>query len=233
MHAMPQHGAMPAHVGAGYSVPPDTGSGIPGSGVGGGGGGGDGNENNRKHDIAEILQQIMNITDQSLDEAQARSVTVSHGLVTTFVFFRFFTPRPSLNHECDRRVPAAAAACPPPHPLLPLPACDPHATPDVLVLLLVLSLSSGGRRDEDPVLFLISAAAALDSPHPRVTSSANQQNLLSSSTPTHMHTSVPTHRKHTLNCHRMKPALFGVLCEIKEKTGKSIGAKHKTREKSH
>lgn len=26
----------------------------------------------RKHDISEILQQIMNITDQSLDEAQAR-----------------------------------------------------------------------------------------------------------------------------------------------------------------
>ncbi|XP_058027671.1 pre-B-cell leukemia transcription factor 2 isoform X3 [Ahaetulla prasina] len=29
-------------------------------------------------------------------------------------------------------------------------------------------------------------------------------------------------RKHTLNCHRMKPALFTVLCEIKEKTGLSI-----------
>lgn len=29
-------------------------------------------------------------------------------------------------------------------------------------------------------------------------------------------------RKHTLNCHRMKPALFSVLCEIKEKTGKKI-----------
>lgn len=28
-------------------------------------------------------------------------------------------------------------------------------------------------------------------------------------------------RKHGLNCHRMKPALFSVLCEIKEKTGKS------------
>nr|XP_045622353.1 homeobox protein extradenticle-like [Procambarus clarkii] len=28
-------------------------------------------------------------------------------------------------------------------------------------------------------------------------------------------------RKHTLNCHRMKPALFSVLCEIKEKTGKN------------
>ena len=28
------------------------------------------------------------------------------------------------------------------------------------------------------------------------------------------------YRKHTLNCHRMKPALFSVLCEIKEKTGK-------------
>lgn len=26
-------------------------------------------------------------------------------------------------------------------------------------------------------------------------------------------------RKHALNCHRMKPALFSVLCEIKEKTG--------------
>uniref|UniRef100_T1KU42 PBC domain-containing protein n=1 Tax=Tetranychus urticae TaxID=32264 RepID=T1KU42_TETUR len=26
-------------------------------------------------------------------------------------------------------------------------------------------------------------------------------------------------RKHTLNCHRMKSALFHVLCEIKEKTG--------------
>ncbi|XP_042163026.1 pre-B-cell leukemia transcription factor 1 [Oncorhynchus tshawytscha] len=29
------------------------------------------------------------------------------------------------------------------------------------------------------------------------------------------------HRKHALNCHRMKPALFSVLCEIKEKTGES------------
>ena len=29
-------------------------------------------------------------------------------------------------------------------------------------------------------------------------------------------------RKHTLNCHRMKPALFSVLCEIKEKTGKTM-----------
>lgn len=29
-------------------------------------------------------------------------------------------------------------------------------------------------------------------------------------------------RKHTLNCHRMKPALFSVLCEIKEKTGKVV-----------
>ncbi|NXN95677.1 PBX3 factor, partial [Rhinopomastus cyanomelas] len=29
-------------------------------------------------------------------------------------------------------------------------------------------------------------------------------------------------RKHSLNCHRMKPALFSVLCEIKEKTVLSI-----------
>lgn len=31
-----------------------------------------------------------------------------------------------------------------------------------------------------------------------------------------------SYRKHALNCHRMKPALFSVLCEIKEKTGKSF-----------
>merc|ERR1719323_2948900 len=29
-------------------------------------------------------------------------------------------------------------------------------------------------------------------------------------------------RKHTLNCHRMKPALFSVLCEIKEKTALNL-----------
>ena len=29
-------------------------------------------------------------------------------------------------------------------------------------------------------------------------------------------------RKHTLNCHRMKPALFSVLCEVKERTSLSI-----------
>ncbi|KAM7371784.1 hypothetical protein PAMP_008994 [Pampus punctatissimus] len=31
------------------------------------------------------------------------------------------------------------------------------------------------------------------------------------------------HRKHALNCHRMKPALFSVLCEIKEKTERGRG----------
>jgi len=30
---------------------------------------------------------------------------------------------------------------------------------------------------------------------------------------------VVAFRKHTLSCHRMRPALFQVLCEIKEKTG--------------
>lgn len=29
-------------------------------------------------------------------------------------------------------------------------------------------------------------------------------------------------RKYTLNCHRMKPALFKVLCEMKEKTGRFL-----------
>lgn len=32
-------------------------------------------------------------------------------------------------------------------------------------------------------------------------------------------------RKYTLNCHRMKPALFKVLCEMKEKTGKHSALK--------
>jgi len=101
MHAVSQHGSMSGHVG--YSMPP------PGHSVDGSSPNSAGDSDNRKHDISEILQQIMNITDQSLDEAQARSVAVSQALVNT---------------------------------------------------------------------------------------------------------------KHTLNCHRMKPALFSVLCEIKEKTGK-------------
>lgn len=29
-------------------------------------------------------------------------------------------------------------------------------------------------------------------------------------------------RKHTLNCHRMKQALFVVLCEVKDKAGKFV-----------
>ena len=34
--------------------------------------------------------------------------------------------------------------------------------------------------------------------------------------------SVLQARKHTLNCHRMKSALFSVLCEIKERTVLSL-----------
>lgn len=52
----------PGHLGP-YGPPIDA----PASGDGG----------DRKHDISEILQQIMNITDQSLDEAQARYETSS------------------------------------------------------------------------------------------------------------------------------------------------------------
>ncbi|CAG7664111.1 unnamed protein product [Allacma fusca] len=39
-------------------------------------------------------------------------------------------------------------------------------------------------------------------------------------------------RKHTLNCHRMKPALFSVLCEIKEKTGSKLPKNRKKEEQS-
>lgn len=59
--------------------------------------GGNENSGSRKHDISEILQQIMTITDQSLDEAQARSVTVPQGLVNTFVFPVIIHYHPSLS----------------------------------------------------------------------------------------------------------------------------------------
>ena len=67
MHAVSQQ--MSAHV-----VPPAPhGYGLPDPTAGTGNSDATGGEQ-RKHDISEILQQIMNITDQSLDEAQARSV---------------------------------------------------------------------------------------------------------------------------------------------------------------
>ncbi|XP_032814944.1 pre-B-cell leukemia transcription factor 1-like isoform X5 [Petromyzon marinus] len=102
-------GALSGAVGMGHPHmgPPD--------GVDGGGGGGG------KQDIGDILQQIMTITDQSLDEAQARWCSI-------------YQPR---------------------------------------------SDDDGLSRPARP-------------------------------------------RKHALNCHRMKPALFSVLCEIKEKTVLSI-----------
>ncbi|KAG7486719.1 pre-B-cell leukemia transcription factor 1-like [Solea senegalensis] len=34
---------------------------------------------------------------------------------------------------------------------------------------------------------------------------------------------LPFKRKHALNCHRLKPALFGVLCEVKERTALNMG----------
>lgn len=39
--------------------------------------GGENENHGRKQDIGEILQQIMNITEQSLDEAQARKHTLN------------------------------------------------------------------------------------------------------------------------------------------------------------
>lgn len=51
------------------------GYGMPGQNDGSQAGGGD--NDSRKQDIGEILQQIMNITEQSLDEAQARKHTLN------------------------------------------------------------------------------------------------------------------------------------------------------------
>lgn len=91
MHAVSQHGSMSMSAPHGYPMAPPgahsvdgPNSGAPNSADG----------ENRKHDISEILQQIMNITDQSLDEAQARSVTVPQGLVNTFVSLLPFCSHP-------------------------------------------------------------------------------------------------------------------------------------------
>ncbi|KAL1426614.1 hypothetical protein MTO96_018088 [Rhipicephalus appendiculatus] len=61
-HVVPQHG---------YGMPPQS------HGVDPTGQQAAPDQEPRKHDISEILQQIMNITDQSLDEAQARKHTLN------------------------------------------------------------------------------------------------------------------------------------------------------------
>ncbi|XP_067124605.1 pre-B-cell leukemia transcription factor 1-like isoform X3 [Centruroides vittatus] len=61
-HVVPQHG---------YGIPPQTHTVDPTSQQP------QPDQEPRKHDISEILQQIMNITDQSLDEAQARKHTLN------------------------------------------------------------------------------------------------------------------------------------------------------------
>jgi len=66
----------PHHPGYGLTPPPGVVD-AHGGGPGGPPGVGDPSGDNRKHDISEILQQIMNITDQSLDEAQARKHTLN------------------------------------------------------------------------------------------------------------------------------------------------------------
>lgn len=61
-----------------YGMPgPNDGSQSQQQGGGGNVGGGQDGQETRKQDIGEILQQIMNITEQSLDEAQARKHTLN------------------------------------------------------------------------------------------------------------------------------------------------------------
>jgi hypothetical protein len=90
MHAVSQHNTMSAHV-----PQPPHGYGLTAGHDPTGTNNSDGET--RKHDISEILQQIMNITDQSLDEAQARSVLTTNNrflfqfyLIILFDFNFFF-----------------------------------------------------------------------------------------------------------------------------------------------
>ncbi|RWS17781.1 hypothetical protein B4U79_10741 [Dinothrombium tinctorium] len=73
MHAVSGHVSgvnmsMPTNAAHGYGMPPPGHDSAPAPAADG---------ETRKHDISEILQQIMNITDQSLDEAQARKHTLN------------------------------------------------------------------------------------------------------------------------------------------------------------
>lgn len=61
----------------------------------------------RKQDIGEILQQIMNITDQSLDEAQARYMPVSFffSFLRSAIFFLSVLAR--VFSSCPGRMPVS------------------------------------------------------------------------------------------------------------------------------
>ncbi|KAG7243488.1 hypothetical protein INR49_011044 [Caranx melampygus] len=106
-----------------------------------------------QQDIGDILQQIMAITDESLDEAQAR-----------VHFLRTIRP----------------------HPL----TLSPY----------VQMLARG----------IAGALGWIRRPH---RGRESRGGMAGGGLPLNFQ-----HRKHALNCHRMKPALFSVLCEIKEKT---------------
>lgn len=71
---MDDPGRMMAHAGGGLMPPQPYGMNPQGGDAPSSGGG---DSEPRKQDIGEILQQIMNITDQSLDEAQARKHTLN------------------------------------------------------------------------------------------------------------------------------------------------------------
>lgn len=86
MHPSSQGMLMPQHYGmGGGSVDPGQGTTTPDS-------------EGRKQDINTILEQIMNITDQSLDEAQARCVL--HAL-----FWAAVAAPPTPPPRCGRRSP--------------------------------------------------------------------------------------------------------------------------------
>ena len=115
----------------------------------------------RKQEIGDILQQIMTITDQSLDEAQARWVEWDLALWKMSQIIVYM------------RQSFSAAAGP--------PCCDS-----------ILRCREADRDNISHVSVTLKYISCL----------------------------FFIFRKHALNCHRMKPALFSVLCEIKEKTGK-------------
>ena len=79
-YVQPQHPvSMPGHMPqSGYGMPTDPSNAVQQQ---------DSSDPHRKQEIGDILQQIMNITDQSLDEAQARSGWATLSILNEFILF--------------------------------------------------------------------------------------------------------------------------------------------------
>lgn len=159
----------------------------------------------RKHDISEILQQIMNITDQSLDEAQARYVNIVPPTNAVPIISTKYN-QPSVPRISVREGPIAK-----PYPFRPFLTNVQQRIPQPVCTVCCQKFAVFPT--PRPILFALKFANQPSARRPSAFS-------VFVCVQCYIYIVAFRCRKHTLNCHRMKPALFSVLCEIKEKTGK-------------